>query len=154
MPSCLPRALLRDRTTAAGSADQGWRLRLPPALWPRVEAADRVRTACRPPLAASSEDQRRRKKGDGHAENQRDLKQPARADAVGSPLVFLKLLIGGADSLGELRLAKTKLGAPLPHARTHLYIDRVRGAPMPAPVAAGSFQPLVLDDNLPAYRAQ
>src|ERR1700676_2354200 len=52
----------------------------------------------------------------------------ARTDPVGASLVFLDLLEGEAEFLGQLLLAHAQLAAAQPHARTDIDIDWMRRA--------------------------
>src|SRR5229473_4911806 len=63
--------------------------------------------------------------GDRHIQDAAQLMQPARADAVGAPLVYLHLLEGKADRRAELLLAQPEHVAAQPNARTDLHVDRV-----------------------------
>lgn len=65
------------------------------------------------------------KEGYRHIEHTAQLKETARANAIGASLVFLDLLEGETDRLAELFLAQSEHGATKPNATAHVDIDGI-----------------------------
>src|ERR1700688_3210481 len=66
-----------------------------------------------------------KEKLDGHAENVRDLLQPAGADPVDALLVFLDLLEGKVKAVGQGGLRHAEHQAAHPYARADMLVGRV-----------------------------
>jgi hypothetical protein len=65
---------------------------------------------------------------DWHAQHLCDLEQSSGRHAVDRALVFVRLLIGDADQIGELLLSEAEHDPPLADARTDVAIDVLRPA--------------------------
>src|SRR5579875_1892766 len=65
---------------------------------------------------------------DRHAQYLGDLEQPAGRDAVDAALVFVRLLIGDADQIGQLLLGQTEHDPPLANAGADMPVDLLRAA--------------------------
>src|SRR4030095_1362604 len=68
-----------------------------------------------------------KQKATGTCRNVGDLLQPARSDAIGAALVFLHLLEGDAECIGQLRLAHCKHLAAHAHPAADVPVGGVRG---------------------------
>ena len=65
---------------------------------------------------------------DRRVQHARDLIETTRRDAIDAALVFVRLLVGDTDHLGQLLLGQPQHDAPFADARADMVVDRCRRA--------------------------